>query len=282
MKKILLIQVLFTFIFFSCSKDDFEEPNPTDKKLESFTAYMVPFRYGQPSESSKFIWEAEEYDNQGNLKTRKYRSNYDFDTEDNWLNTDDYVYENNILKEKIEDKLFWTRRYVYSYSNNLLSKTDVYDEDGLVEKYEYKYQNGDEKPKQMLYWWMFFDNEPTTHTYTYDGHGNMIKDSIDYSTIPYGILMWKYDSHNNMIEESYYSADDDKTIIQDIRSYNYDSNGKIQEYIFSSWYTLYFQKYIYQYSDDGKISEINVYESTNGQDGIFEQKGIIKYEYNYY
>ncbi|AHW62346.1 hypothetical protein FH5T_19945 [Draconibacterium orientale] len=157
-----------------------------------------------------------------------------------------------------------------------------FNENGLVEKYEYKYQNGDKKPKQMLSWWMFFDHDPTTHTYTYDNNGNMTEDSIDYSTIPYGILMWKYDSHNNMIEESYYSADDDKTTIQDIRSYNYDSNGKIQEYIFSSWYTLYFQKYIYQYLDDGKISEINVYESTNGQDGIFEQKGIIKYEYNYY
>ena len=160
--------------------------------------------------------------------------------------------------------------------------TDVYGEDGLVEKYEFKYQNNEKQPKQMLYWLYFFDSTPTTHTYTYDINENMIKDSIDYRRSSYGISMWKYDSHNNMIEKSYYSADDDRTTIEDIRSYNYDSNGKIQEYIFSSLSTFYFQKYNYQYSDDGKISEINVYESRNGQDGIFEQKGIIKYEYSYY
>lgn len=55
MKKILLIQVFFILIIFSCSKDDFKESNLTDKKLESFTAYMLPFKYGQPSEIKKFI-----------------------------------------------------------------------------------------------------------------------------------------------------------------------------------------------------------------------------------
>ncbi len=282
MKKILLIQVLFTFIIFSCSKDDFEEPNPTDKKLESFTAYMVPFKYGQPSESSKFKWESKEYDKNGNVLLWEYRSNKDFDTENNWLNSEENTYENGILKEKIEDNLISRYRHVYTYSNGKLSNEDVYNENGLIEKYKYEYNGSENQPYKMSYWWYYFDKTPTTHNYSYDSNGNMIKDSINYSSVPYGILFWKYDSHNNMIEESYYSSDTKKTVVQAIRSYKYDSTGKIQEYVFSSWYTIYFQKYIYQYSDDGTISQIDAYESTNGEDGIFEQKGIIKYEYNYY
>lgn len=284
MKKILLFQVLFTFIFFSCSKDDFEEPNMTDRKLESFTAYMVPFKYGQPSEINKFIWSEEKYYEDGMLKKKSYRANSNFDESNNTLWAEYYKYENGFLKEMNSKKydILQDKRHVYKYDNEKHIGTDVYGENGLVEKYEFKYQNNEKQPKQMLYWWYYFDSTPTTHTYTYDNNGNMIKDSINYSNVPYGILFWKYDSHNNMIEESYYSSETKKTVVQAIRNYKYDSTGKIQEYVFSSWYTIYFQKYMYQYSDNGTVSQIDAYESTNGQDGIFEQKGVIKYEYNYY
>lgn len=284
MKKILLIQVFFILIIFSCSKDDFKESNLTDKKLESFTAYMLPFKYGQPSEIKKFIWSEEKYYEDGNLKKISYRANSNLDESENTFWSEYYKYENDVLKEM---NLKWydilqDKRHVYKYDNGKHVGTDVYGEDGFREKYEYKYQNGEKNPKQMLCWSHFFDSTPTTHTYTYDNNENMIKDSIDYSTIPYGILMWKYDSQNNMIEESYYSSEKDKTTVQDIRSYTYDSKGNIKEFLFSSWYTFYFQKYNYQYSDDGTIYQIDVYESTDGQNGMFEQKGIIKYEYNYY
>lgn len=270
---------LLSLILSSCSK----EPGPdiqSDKYLENLTVYMVPFKFGEANESSKFKWEYISFNLDSTIKKKEYRANYDFDPSTNSLWSEENTYANGLLKEQIEYKTS-KRRKVYNYSNEVLTNIDVYSEDGLLEKYKYEYLNNSKKAYRMQYWWYFFDKEPTTHVYTYDSKENMVKDSIDYSTIPYGILKWEYDSNNNMVKESYFSSDTKKTTVQKISRYMYENKGRISQYIFSSFYTIYFQKYVYQYLDNGLISSINVFESTNGIDGNYEQKGILKYEYNY-
>lgn len=274
-KQIFLIFFLVVTIW-SCNK---ESDGPKIKYLQIYTTYMIPFKYGQASESSKFIWESKTFNPDSTVKHWDYRANYDFDPMTNYLWSEENTYENGILKEKIETTTS-TKKNTYNYSNNQLVNISVYNENGLIEKYDYKYSNSDNKADTLHYYWMYFD-KPTTHVYSYDSNGNMIKDSINYYSIPYGVLTCEYDSHNNMTKETYYSSENRKTTIQVIRNFVYGSGGKISQYIFSSWYMIYFQKYIYQYLDNGLISQISVYESTTGIDGNYEQKGILKYEYNY-
>lgn len=277
MKNKILILIFFSVIsILGCKK---ESDTPKIKYLQSFTAYMIPFKYGQASESSKFVWESKTFNSDSTIKQWEYRANHDFEPEKNELWSEDYAYENGVLKEKTETKTS-IKRNVYSFSNSKLLNINVYNENGLLEKYDYKYSNSDSKADTLHYYWMYFD-KPTTHVYSYDSNSNMIKDSINYYSIPYGVLTWEYDSHNNMTKETYYSSENDKTTVQEIRKYSYNSDGKITQYIFSSWYTIYFQKYIYEYLDNGLISQILVYESTSGIDGNYEQKGILKYDYNY-
>lgn len=267
----------FVIIVTSCSKDS---DITKEKYLESYTAYMIPYKYGQADEMSKFIWEFIAYNKDSTIQKREYRSNHEFDPEANMLWRETNTYLNGILKEKTENRIS-NKRKVYNYTNNLLTGIDVFGENGLIEKYIYEYLNDNKNANRMLYWWYYFDEEPTTHDYTYDLRGNMIKDIIHYSTVDYGILTWEYDLHNNMVKESYYSSETGNTSVQVIRKYTYDNTGKVSEYVFSTWFNSFFQKYIYQYEENGLITQINVFESMNGMDGSYEQKGKLKYEYNF-
>ena len=288
MKKLITILslILFTTLIISnCSKETItpDEENPNKKYLESFTSYMIPYKYGQASESDKYKWEIVLFNPDSTIKKRAHKA-IGFTVWDISWNSEENLYENGILKEQIEWHGLspWTgyqERKIYSYSDNLLSSIYVYGERGLTEKDIYEY-SGSNKVSRMFHYSLFDDFEnPTIHVYSYDTNENMIKDSIVYKTT-YGILEWEYDSFNNMIKESYYSSESGRTSVQKTRKYNYDNEGRIIQYIFSYSYSD-FQKYLYQYLDNGLISKVDVYESTNGIDGNFEQKGILKYEYNY-
>ncbi|MBA7516163.1 hypothetical protein ES705_08208 [subsurface metagenome] len=279
--------ILFvTLIISSCSKETItpDEEYPDKKYLESFTAYMIPYKYGLASESDKYKWEIVLFNPDSTIKKRAHRSTLGFTAWDIAWDSEENFYENEMLKEQIawHGLIPWTgsrERKVYSYSDNLLSSIYVYGELGLTEKDIYEY-SGSNKVSRMFHYSLFDDFEnPTIHVYSYDTNGNMIRDSIDYKYNSYGILEWEYDSFNNMIKESYYSSSSGNTSVQKIRKYTYDNEGKIIQYIFS--YSFNFQKYLYQYLDNGLISQIDVFESKNGIDGNFEQKGILKYEYNY-
>lgn len=274
-KRPFILLAFFAIIASSCSKDT--DMAASVKYLESYTAYMIPFKYGQADEHSKFKWESASFNEDSTIRNKEYRMNNNFDPATNLLFSESYTYSNGVLNEKTEHT-FSSERSEYSYSNNRLSGINVYGENGLVEKYIYEYLADSKNAYKMLYWTTYFDIEPTTHVYTYDINGNMVKDSIHYKTIPYGIIYREYDLHNNMTKESYYSSESGNTSVQAIRNYTYDSKGKVLQYVFS---TIWFQKYIYQYSDNGLISQIDVFESKNGIDGSYEQKGILKYEYNY-
>jgi hypothetical protein len=277
--KQLYLFFLLALILSSCKKET--EPDiQSVKYLENLTIYMVPFKFGEADESSKFKWESISFNSDSTIRKKEYRANYNFDPTKNSLWSEDNSYTNGILKEQIEFTTY-RKRKVYNYSNDLLLNIYVYSEDGLLEKYEYEYIGNSKSAYRMQYWWNYFDLPPTIHAYTYDSKNNMVKDSIDYHTLPYGVLKWEYDSNNNMVKESYFSSDTKKTTIQEIRRYTYDNKGRVSQYNFSSFATLYFQKYVYQYLDNGLISNCTVFESTNGIDGVYEQKGILKYEYKY-
>ena len=279
MKTNFFLYCFVAFIISSCSK---ETIIPDEKYLESCTNYMIPYKYGQASESDKFKWEIVLFNPDSTIKKRAHRVNFNLSPDWNSWDSEENFYENKMLKEQIawQGLIPWTglrERKVYSYSDNLLSSIYVYGEKGLTDRYIYEY-SGNSKASRMLYYWMDYEN-PTIHFYSYDANGNMIRDSIVYTTIPYGILEWEYDSFNNIIKESYYSSETGHTSVQKIRKHTYDNEGRIVQYIFS--YSYDFQKYLYQYLDNGLIFKVDVFESTNGIDGNFEQKGILKYEYNY-
>src|ERR1035437_6690856 len=174
-KQIFLIFFLVVVSVLSCKK---ESDTPKIKYLQSYTAYMIPFKYGQASESNKFIWESKTFNSDSTVKHWDYRANYDFDPVSNDLWSEENTYENGILKEKIETTIS-TKRNIYNYSNNQLKNINVYSENGLLEKYDYKYSNSDNKADTLYYYWMYFD-KPTIHVYSYNSYGNMIKDSINY------------------------------------------------------------------------------------------------------
>jgi len=290
MKKLITILVLILFatlIISSCSKETIipDEKYPDKKYLESYTVYATPFKYGLASESDKFEYEIVLFNPDSTIKKKTRRVKLDFTPTflcDIAWGSEENFYENGILKEQIvwHGLMPWTgsqKRKVYSYSDNLLSSIYVYDEYGLDEKYIYEY-SGNRKVSRMLHYWSDSQN-PRIHVYSYDTNGNMIRDSIVYIDNSYGIKEWECDSFNNMIKESYYSSSSGNTSVQQIRKYTYDNEGRIIQCIFS--YSYYFRKYLYQYLDNGLISKVDVSESTNGIDGNFEQKGILKYEYNY-
>ncbi len=292
MKKLITILSLILFatlIISSCSKETItpDEEYPDKKYLESFTVYATPFKYGLAAESDKFEYEIVLFNPDSTIKKKACRVKLDFTPTflcDIAWGSEENFYENGILKEQIvwHGLMPWTgfqERKVYSYSDNLLSSIYVYDEWGLAEKDIYEY-SGSNKVSRMLHYSSTYDFEnPTIHVYSYDTNGNMIRDSFDYKDNSYGILEWEYDSFNNMIKESYYSSSSGNTSVQQIRKYTYDNEGRIIQCIFS--YSYNFRKYLYQYLDNGLISKVDVFESTNGIDGNFEQKGILKYEYNY-
>jgi hypothetical protein len=235
---------------------------------------MIPFEYGVANEYNKFTWERVTFNNDSSIKSRQYRANYNFDPNDNPLWEQDNSYENGLLQEQIEYTTS-RRRNVYSYQNSLLSQIESYGESGLVEKFVYEYSESD-NPDRMLEYFIYFDEPTLIHNYTYNQYNILVKDSIDYGDGDSGVLLWEYDSHNNMVKETY-----DNTV-QVIRKYNYELNDRISQYIFNSWFPiLEFQKYLYTYSENGQIEQIDVFQSSNGIDGNYEQKGIIKYEYVY-
>ncbi|MBA7544363.1 hypothetical protein ES705_36718 [subsurface metagenome] len=310
MKKIITIPVLILFATLIISSCGNKKIISDEKYLESLTIYMIPYKYGQASESDKYKWEFVSFNPDSTIKRKEHITDFGFSSGDlYYLEFENNVYENGLLKEKIEGevidtsfiKLFQRKAYcllmekweiegeigdtiyhgrtVYNYSNNLLSNVNVYYESGLAEKSTYEY-SGNNKVSRMLHYDWFNDFENSyTHVYSYDTNGNMIRDSVAHPNYPYFIFIWEYDSFNNMIKKSFYSSEKGNTTVREIRKYTYDNEGRIIQYIFSDHDD--FQKHLYQYLDNGLISKVDIYESKNGIEGNFEQKGILKYEYNY-
>ncbi len=277
--KILILAIIPLILIIGCKKEKDSEMTPKVKRLEGYTAFVTPYKFGQPSYLNKFKWESESYNKDGTIKQREYRFELDITSTSNFLCSETNTYEDGLLKEQIEIVISRHRK-VFSYLDNLLSRIEVFDESGIIDRYDYEYSNN--QISKMYEWYMFgTPSISMTHNYSYDTRGNMVKDSIDYSNSDYGILYWEYDSHNNMTKETYYIPSADKSFVQEDRAYIYLNDGRFSESIIPCWSNIHFQKFKYHYNEDGSISKIDVFRSTNGIYGSFEQTGIIDYEYNY-
>lgn len=190
-KHLLLIAVLLTI---GCSKDS-DTPSQTQKNLSGFTATLIPFEFGEPNPSEKRTWESEKYDSEGNVIKRRFYLNPDILSSVSILRLEESTYEDGKLIERKESSTF-QRRNVYHYNNDLLSRIDIYNQDGLIEKNEFKYSGNETTPNQMIDSRSPFSKIFKIHSYTYDSNGNKIEDIIHYpsSDDGDGILYWKYDS----------------------------------------------------------------------------------------
>ncbi len=242
---------------------------------------MIPFKYGEPSPTDDLIWESETYDSEGRIIKRQFRPGNSVDSPTNILYIQDFTYENDQLIEMEEWSLSGKSRHVYTYSDNRLTKEEVYDEDGLIEKFLYFYSGSSSNPSEMHYWWNFFDNPPTIHTYKYDSRGNKIEEEIDFQNEDEenGVLYWEYDNYDNVIKESYRSPHTGNVSTQYRAEYEYANQGDILIKTFTSS-MYYVQQHKYGYKENGSIHQIDVFEAGDF-DETFEQVGRIEYSYTF-
>ncbi|MFA7135651.1 MAG: hypothetical protein WC125_07290 [Bacteroidales bacterium] len=278
MKKPLTILSIIVIFITGCSQNDTDLPNV--KHLCNVSAYLIPYSYGLPNEKKKELWREINYNNDSTISYEYYSEgeNYYLPSILSNSHLENNIYENGLLIEKYG--FFF--RYLYSYQNGHLASIKSYSESGLWETENFEY-SGD-KVVRMSETYTYSTN-PTVHNYFYDTSGNLTKDSINKSSY-YVITVWDYDSHNNVIKETEIShfPDENKvySLVHSVRKYEYDSAGRIQVAMINEDYSFYFfQKGIYHYTEKGLVSQIDVYLSTNGINGTYEQKGVIMYEYNY-
>lgn len=267
--------LVFVLIIFGCEKEQSALEDESEKQLKSIEATMVPYKYGEPSYIDEFTWEFKEFDSKGRLVKYRYKPDWDLTSAFySFLKEETYKYnDKNQLIEKTTD----IRRHVYEYNNNLLHKETEYSEHGIWYIYVYEY-NGDTLPSGMQSYYESLNNPSISYMYKYDSQKNRIEEYIQYSD-SYGILTWEYDSHNNMTKETYFSSEKDRTTVQKIQQFKYDSEDRITEFISSGAYMLEYFKQVYSYKDR-LIDEISVFEA-NDINSSYEQIGVIYYNYEY-
>lgn len=282
MKKPYLLPLIFIALFFGCG-DNSEDPSPAttpDTYLERVTTYLAKYQYGKLS-SYKTEWESTTFSQKGDTIETVSRGTYKLDPDESFPTTESYSYNNGKISEKtVASLLGGTRRHVYSYTSDQLSEIKIYRQAGLSEIQEYEYSGGN-KPSRMISKSSAADQYPTIHEYTYDGRGNMIAKQTTYTrNNDGGKKMWEYNSKNNVTKVSYHANDKTEAVVYQLLEYKYDGD-KIKEHEFSTWFSLRFQKRVYHYDDEGRISTVDVYEETDHHSRNYEQIGVIYYEYNY-
>lgn len=296
MKTLYLFPLLFSLWLVSCKKEEIPTPPDTDTAkpkgthLQRMTVYMIPFVYGEPSPLRKIEWGYETYTPEGLMASKRFRPDYSLDLAYNNPRIEQNTYEKGVLRQKVEMNRGAYRKNVYTYTNNLLTLREAFNDPegtgGPLEKYTYEYAGGD-KPSKMHSFWGSFNGDPlsgdtlNTHAYTYDSRGNLLTERTIFGPGNEVAYYFEYDHHNNITKKSFASSEKPTPVVLQILEYRYDSEGRISEREHSTLGELNFQKYVYHYDKEDRISYIDVYEENRLQKREYEQKAVFAYTYTY-
>lgn len=267
-----------------------DSPKPKGTHLQRVQVYMALLKYGRPDLIRKIEWEYETYTPEGLVESKQFRPDYSLDLTYNNPRVEQNKYDKGVLREKIEINRGAYRRNVYTYTNNRLTLRDAYndpeDRDGPLEKYTYEYAGGD-RPSKMHAFWGTYNGDPmsgdtlATQEYTYDSRGNLITQRAIFYRGKEAFHFFEYDHFNNMTKKSFASTDNPIPVVHQIIEYKYDSKGRTSEREHTTLGEVNFQKYVYHYDEDDKITSIDVYEEKRKNSRDYEQKAVFYYEYTY-
>lgn len=290
MNKLFLPLLTVLVLLASCGKD-----SDPEIYLKSVTSYMTPYENGEPQPAARFKWGSENYTHQGLLYKKEYRVSVRPQEMYNSLHWEIYSYQNGLLHHtsfyhtpnQVGSNGFY-QRYEYVYTSGKLSVMNTYNEAGLFETYTYSYNGGD-KPARMEITYQRSDVPSDTrriYTYSYDERGNLVKEELRTGDFHTKITQWEYDARGNLTKRSHVDSWDATIYTVETYNYRYDTKGRIAEREFAKNGMQRFQKWIYHYDDSSqehpdRIQSIDVFEETAPGNQIYEQVGVIHYEYEY-
>lgn len=149
--------------------EEFEITHFTEFNQDGYISRWTRFRNGEKEESGRF-----EYDAKNN---RILRVKYDADDEELYQNLIDFVYDKDLILEKLsrnpDSEGYSKTIYHYDQAANLIEEKFFIDEE-LIEWKKYTYN---EKNQKIEFFQLNRQGEPLLKSeYTYDSNGNLIQD----------------------------------------------------------------------------------------------------------
>lgn len=280
MKNNFTLLLIITLLFVGCKKDDLKLEEDKEKTVVKIEAFLIPYKFGKPSDKDKVLWESQEFNSKGELTAKKWRPN---------MRIDDVLIYNPIWSEaytlkdgkviEVNQKYSGERRIVYKYEGDNIVESIEYGSGGIstVEEYEY---NNNLKTKAIVYW-KNRESLSSTDILTYDSRDNLINILRKYEGSGQGAnLIYEYDSRNNLMKESYNDIAKGTTNVQKLYKYNYDNQGRISEYIHPGPYMWEFFKEIFTYDKEGRLESKKIYNSKD-IDGKYEEYADLIYKYTF-
>ncbi|RYZ96444.1 MAG: hypothetical protein EOP47_23865 [Sphingobacteriaceae bacterium] len=273
--KINLIAFFIGLIMAGCSKKENTAP---EGKIRSIEGYVSLYQYGQLDKSKEYLWEKEEFDNNGLLVNKSFYTEFTFDPVYSLMNYESYKYTNNgQLIETNRSSIYRLSTYKYS-GDNIAEETMHYYTGSISRKvYEYDYKN-------RISRYLFYNSDQETpyaiEAYSYSGNTIIIDRSI-LGTPSGTILTDEYDSHGNLIKEVYKDKHEGVDEVRYLNSYTYNEDGKIVSSILSSQFLWKFYKTNYTYNKKGDVLNKTVAEGAKIS-GPFQDHSYIVYRYTFW
>lgn len=278
MKKTLLAITLLCFLGCKKSSDNSSEPA---KKSLTVTGTFTPFQYGSAVPSKSFLYSENIFGFDGRLISSAQIPAIDHFEGKYPLFGTNYTYKDGLLSEKKDN----TYKYIYTYkTNGDTSEINQYSENGLSNRKVYEYANG---KVSSIYEYSFSNNFRDVNRIekrSYSGDLISIREYI-YPPKPSGDRSeYTYDSRGTLLTSTYVDIDrNNRKDLEFERRITYNTNGTVKEDITRKGIagTGSFYKYINHYDINDKLIQQDVFQGNSGFDGFFEQRGTIKYTYEY-
>jgi YD repeat-containing protein len=317
MKKLIILFILLTYLLVSCSSQEVPKSNEDierekRKGYSELKVYACKYKSGKIDKDSKELVKEDTYDNEGNVLTRTFKSeffygeysfnNYKYNSvnlpikiTEHYSNGEKFRHQiikynkNNIVVEKIiehvENELPYDKR-IYKYDNNGNEISYLYfDKDKLMEESttinKYSTKNKLIQTTKVYTSIIHTDGKIDTIiiTYEYDKNGNIINEKDRKGNI---ITNYKYNNKGFLIESPpFYYATLSGELSRDSRDYTnitgrYSYNNKgliIEQKNIPKTYEGKRSTIRYSYNDKNLLKEMTFYDENE------KPVGAIIYEY---